>query len=212
MKKTKKDFTSTIKIKKAPIVVADVGDKSIIRTKPTPTENPPTPRQLIQRKKFALVLELLKPVMQLLNTYFGIPEGVRSRYDTAKSYYLKNVIEINEDITKLHYNKIIFAKGFLLNVTNLKCLNASNSSLSLTWEDNSDQGENNASDQLIVIVLQKETNEYQLFLQAAMRNDTEVVLQLAPHFINSEVNVYAFMASADGKSNSTSQHLGTFMV
>lgn len=212
MRNNKKDFATTIKIKKAPIVVADFGDKNIIRIKSTPTENSPTPRQLIQRKKFALVLELLKPVMPLLNTYFGFPEGARSRYDAAKSYCLRNVIEVSESTTKLHYNKIIFAKGFLLNVSNLKCRKGSGSSLFLTWEDNTAQGENKPSDDLMVIILQEETNEYQLFLKVAKRNDTEIALNLAPQFIGSEVNVYAFMAAEDENNNSTSQYLGTFMV
>lgn len=150
--------------------------------------------------------------MQLLNTYFGFPEGVRSRYDNAKSYYLTNVIEVIDSATKLHYNKIIFAKGFLLNVTNLKCRKGSGSSLFLTWEDNTAEGENKSSDDLMVVILQEETNEYQLFLKVAKRNDTEIVLNLTPQFIESEVNVYAFMASEDENNNSTSQHLGKFMV
>ena len=94
----------------------------------------------------------------------------------------------------------------------MKCRKGSGSSLFLTWEDNTAQGENKPSDDLMVVILQEETNEYQLFLKVAKRNDTEIALNLAPQFIGSEVNVYVFMAAEDEDNNSTSQHLGKFMV
>ncbi|WP_432670751.1 DUF6266 family protein [Flavobacterium sp. SM2513] len=185
---------------------------NVIRTKPKKRTKDSTPAQLVQQAKFAKVIDVLFPLKELLNTYFGTPEGTRSRYNLATSFHLREAIKIENDTAVVLYNKMVFALGTLLPVDNLQCKNAPDATLLLTWKDNSPQAITKTSDQLIAVVINPEAKSYYIFTSAATRADTTATLVLPPSFIGQDVHVYVFMASEDGKINSSSVYLGNILI
>lgn len=194
------------------VVGVNFRGKNIMRTKPKKSTKEPTAAQLAQQAKFAKVIEVLFPIKELLNIYFGTPEGTRSRYNLATSFHLREAILWENDTAVVQYNKMVFALGTLLPVDNLQCENAPNATLLLTWKDNSAQAITKPTDRLMVVVINPEAENYLLFTPAATRNDTTVTLELPDTFSGQEVYVYAFMASENGEMNSSSVYLGKFLV
>jgi hypothetical protein len=66
--------------------------KNIMRSVPQRGNYTPTEKQEEQRLKFKTVIGFLSPVVDVLNLYFGKPQGDKSRSNLATSYHLKNAV------------------------------------------------------------------------------------------------------------------------
>jgi hypothetical protein len=195
-----------------PVVGSSFRGKKLMRSKPEKSTKPPTPKQAMQRAKFAAVIQFLNPVKEVLNTYYGTPEGTKSRYDSAVSYHLTEVLFLVDDVWNIQYNRAMYAKGTLLPAENLQCSSTGNHALKLTWNDNAAQAGCKTSDQLMVVVFAPEAKEYAFFMNAATRSGIEVTLSLSPQWSGKNVHVYGFMAAENGKENSGSLYLGEVVV
>lgn len=195
-----------------PVVGSSFRGKKVLRSKPGKVTTPPTPGQLLQRAKFALTMQFLNPAKELLNTYYGTPEGSKSRYNMAVSYHLTEVLFLVADVWKIRYAQAMYAKGLLLPADHLQCISGGTNSLQLTWNNNSAQAGCKPTDQLMVVVFNPQANEYAFFMNAASRSEAQVSLSLAAQWSGNNVHVYGFMAAENGKGNSGSLYLGEVMV
>ena len=191
-----------------PVVGSSYRGKKVMRSKPEKTTKPPTAAQLLQRTKFAVAMQFLNPTKELLNTYYGTPEGSKSRYNLAVSYHLTEVLFVVDDAWEIRYEQVMYAKGSLLPADNLQCISGGTHSLQLTWNNNAAQAGCKTTDQFMVVVFEPETSEYGFFMHAATRSDAEVSLALPAEWSGKKVHVYGFMASENGKGNSGSLYLG----
>lgn len=194
------------------VVGSSFRGESVMRSRPRKSNRVASELQVIQRSKFAKTIQFLTPAKSIISYYFGVPAGVKSRFNLATSYHIQNAVTYANEVSTILYDKVVYAKGSLLSPQNLICETVSGAKLQLKWNDNSAQAGTKATDELMVVVLDTELNEYEFFLNAAQRSATEVIIQLPPYLSGAQVHVYAFMASADAKSNSTSQHLGSFIL
>ena len=201
-------FSGTV----GPVVGATFRGKDVMRSRPRKTSKLPTDIQLAQRAKFSKAIKFLTPANYLLSKYFGSPAGAKSRFNLALSYHIINAVSYVADEAIIDYTKVIYAKGSLLNPQNLLCDAIANNTLKFTWINNSTQAEAKDTDQLMVVVFEPELQEYEFFLNEATRQDDTVAIALPAYLVGSNIEVYAFMVAADGKLNSTSQHLGNFVV
>ena len=195
-----------------PLVGVNYRGKDVMRTKPKKTTKPPTPAQLLQRAKFALAMQFLNPAKELLNTYYGTPEGSQSRYNLAVSYHLSEVLFLVGDTWEIRYDQAMYAKGSLLPAENLQCTVAATNTLQLTWNNNAAQAGCKPTDQLMVVVFEPEAKEYAFFMKVASRSEAEVSLTLSPQWSGKKIHVYGFMAAENGKGNSGSLYLGEVVV
>ena len=184
----------------------------VLRSAPKKSTKPATPGQLIQQAKMSKVMQLLSPIKELIALYFGISVDTRSRNNLAVSYYLTEVVKYEADTVVVDYQKMLFAKGYLQFLGDLKCEKNTDNTLQFTWSDNSIQGGTKSTDELIVVVFNFEKEEYVYYAPVATRADEMATVALPEDYQSDNVFVYAFMASADGKSNSTSWCLGSFLV
>lgn len=201
-------FSGTI----GPVVGASYRGKDVMRSRPKKSSKPATEPQIIQRAKFAKAIQFLTPANAILADYYGTPSGSKSRFNMAMSYYVTVAINYELGEAVVDYTKVMYAKGSLLNVQNLIGQAAAGAILELTWINNSGQGEAKATDKMMVVVVERATQDYEFFLNVDTRDSGNSSISLPMYLTGAEIEVYAFMASADGKINSTSQHLGMFMV
>lgn len=200
-------FSGTV----GPVVGSSFRGANVMRSKPRSNTRPPSEKQLLQRAKFAEVIELLNPAKELLSTYYGIPEGTKSRYNLAVSYHLNEAIAYVNSNLEILYDQVMYAKGTLLPAENLHCTPDADGTLQLTW-NNKVQAGCKPTDQLMVVVFEPESKAYAFFMKIATRADAEAVLPLPPQWNGKSVHVYGFMASENGKANSGSLYLGKFRV
>lgn len=201
-------FSGTV----GPIVGASFRGKDVIRSRPKKSSKPATEPQLMQRAKFAKAIQFLTPANAIISDYYGTPSGSKSRFNMAMSYHITEAINYVADVAVVDYTKVVYTKGNLLNAQNLIGQAAAGALLELTWTNNSGQGEAKATDLLMVVVVEADTNNYEFYLNVDTRDSAGNNISLPAYLTGAAVHVYAFMASADGKINSTSQHLGMFTV
>lgn len=194
------------------VVGSSFRGESVMRSRPRKSNRVASELQKVQRSKFAKTIQFLTPAKSVISEFYGVPSGVKSRFNLATSYHIQDAVEYVNDKSIILYDKVVYAKGNLLSPQNLVCDAVADAKLKLTWSDNSAQAGTKTTDALMVVVLDTQTNEYEFFLNVAKRDELQVDLGLPAYLTGVEIQVYAFMASADGKSNSTSQHLGKFTV
>lgn len=186
--------------------------KDVMRSRPRKSSKPATTAQLEQRAKFKTVTQFLNPVRELVSAFFGAPSGVKSRYNLATSYHMETAVSYVNEVAEIIYANVVYAKGNLLPAQNLECTADTNAEFRLTWIDNSGQAGTEPTDKLLVVFVEQDVDDYQLFLNAAIRSAETATITLPAYLTGTDVHVYAFMVSESGKVNSTSQHLGRFEV
>ncbi|RYG15944.1 MAG: hypothetical protein EOO07_14270, partial [Chitinophagaceae bacterium] len=191
-----------------PVVGINYRGADVLRSKPKLSAKPPTDKQLAQREKFALAMQFLNPAKELLNTYYGLPEGTKSRYNLAVSYHLTEALFYANKVFDIAFDKVMYAKGTLLPAENLQASRLPNNSLLLTWNNNTHQAGCKPTDQLMVVAYEPEAKAYAFFMKIASRTETEVTLQLPTQWNDKLVHLYGFMAAENSKSNSSSLYLG----
>lgn len=205
-------ITGSFSGKVGPVVGVNYKGIAVMRSAPKKSTKPATPRQLLQQAKMSKVMQLLLPIKELIAMYFGTSTDTRSRNNLAVSYYLTEVVKYEAEHLVVRYEKMMFAQGMLLFLGNLQCVNETGGTLQLTWDDNSIQGGTKPTDELIVVVYNPEKEEYVYYAPTATRADETATIALPEDYQSDTVFVYAFMASTDRKSNSSSWCLGSFLV
>ena len=195
-----------------PVVGSTFRGKDVMRSRPRKTNRAATVLQLQQRAKFRTVTQFLTPVRVLVSEYFGAPVESRSRYNMATSYHIKEAVNYANDVATIIYDKVVYAKGNLLPLQNLVATPEENAVINLTWVDNSGQAGTDPKDELMIVVVEMNVDDYHLFLNGATRESASETITLPAYLRGTTVHVYAFVVSENGKVNSTSQHLGRFEV
>ncbi|MFI2744345.1 DUF6266 family protein [Zhouia sp. PK063] len=198
--------------KVGPVVGLRWRGKDILRSLPQRSNKPPTAEQLIVRQKFGLVIKFLYPLRSILGTYFGKPQGDKSRNNMATSYHIKDALVENEGTYELDYSKVLISKGEMQGLQGVNCTAGAGNTLDLTWDDNSGQGMAQPTDSLFVICYNPENAWYEFFVPAAVRSDAMVTLTLPDIFTDLSVEVWATFANETQKFAATSTYLGAFTI
>lgn len=186
--------------------------KDVMRSRPRKSSKPASATQLAQRVKFATAIQFLTPVKVIIDLYYGSPAGIKSRFNLAVSHLMKMAISVTDLVATIDYSQVMYAKGTLLSAQNLECTLKPQAKIDFTWIDNSTQAAAKATDQLLVVVVEENTVDYQIFFNAGVRSAATATVTLPTYLVGLKVNVYGFMVSQDGKINSTSQFLGLHNV
>nr|WP_317632757.1 DUF6266 family protein [uncultured Flavobacterium sp.] len=198
-------FTGTV----GTVVGANWRGKNVMRSRPKKTSRTPTELQLLQRDKFAAITRFLTPIRGLYNRYFGTNLGVRSRYNIATSYHIKEAITLVNDVFEITYNKVLISKGELQGVLDPTAVALANTQIKLTWADNSGQGMALPTDTLLVVIYSEDLNLFEVFEYQATREDAEVTLSVAAYFSSLEVHCWVSFVNDDRKLSASSNYLGT---
>ncbi len=188
------------------------GEDLLRKAPPKRPKGSGTAGQLMQRKKFALVIGFLNPIQEVVGVYYGNKYRSKSRFNLAMSYNLTNAVKEVDDDFMMDYPKVLLTKGALRGMESGAVTAQPNRVLELTWTDNSGQGSAAADDLVLVVVYSPAQGLFQVFDPAALRNEATVALSMPTYFSGDEVEVWGSMVTADRKVAATSSYIGTATV
>ena len=186
--------------------------KDIMRSLPQRGDYVPTEAQVDQRMRFALVVTFLMWLKPIVGKYFGKKQGDKSIYNLATSYHIKQAVTVTGGVYTMDYPKVLISKGELRGLVDAAATAIANQIIQLVWTDNSGQGYANEADQLAVAVYAADTDLFQLFENAAARNEGGTDLQMPGYFSGQTVHVWATFIASNGKDAATSTYLGAVVV
>ncbi|AYZ12436.1 hypothetical protein EGY05_11090 [Chryseobacterium arthrosphaerae] len=190
------------------IVGANWRGKDIIRSIPTPSNRPPSEKQMLQQMKFRLVVSFLRPLGAIQKKYFGLNSGSKSRINLAVSYTINEAVQMTADVPELIYNKILITKGDLTGFQNIAAAPKTGNKIALTWEDNTTQGNAAGTDQMTVICYCEELGSFALFQAAAERNALTAEVTLPAYYAAKEMQVWAYLNTMEETIACNSSYLG----
>ncbi|MFG6686514.1 DUF6266 family protein [Mariniflexile sp. HNIBRBA6329] len=183
--------------------------KDIMRSLPTRGNYTPTPAQIDQRERFKTAIQFLTPIKEILSAYFGKPQSDKSTFNLATGYHIKYaLLPDGLETYVVDYPKVLIGKGDLRGLSNPSVTPDANQELSMTWDDNSGQGNAAATDELVVVVYCEALNVFETANPAGTRNLTTVQMPLPAYWATQQVHVWATFVTADKKLAATSTYLG----
>lgn len=197
-------FTGTV----GSVVGANWRGMNVMRSRPKKTNRPPTEVQLMQREKFATVTAFLTPIRYVYNKYFGQNVGVKSRYNMAVSYHIREALELTDETYGMIYNKVLISKGDLQGVQDGTVTPEAGQQIKLSWLDNSGQGLALATDSLLAVIYSPDLNLFQVFEYGAVREDAEATLTAMAYFAGFQVHCWVSFVNDNRKVAASSSYLG----
>jgi hypothetical protein len=194
------------------VVGANWRGQDIIRSTPKPSSRPPSNKQVVQQEKFKLVIGFLQPVKSIQTKYFGSGSGSKSRVNMAVSYTINEAIEMVGEVPKLMYNKVLITKGDLAGFQNVIATPQAGNIISLNWEDNSAQGNADATDKANAVCYCEELGSFEIFESVAERSVLTADLTLPAYYAGKEIQVWVFFHDAKETLACNSAYLGSLTL
>ena len=194
------------------VVGANFRGKDIIRSRPKRSSRKPSEKQLLQQEKFKLAIAFLQPLKPIQNKYFGVRSGAKSRVNLAVSYFLENAIQVVMNVPQLLYNKILITKGELTGFQNPAAVAQANQEIELSWDDNSTQGNANATDLVSVVCYSEALGSFEIFESLASRADLTTPVTLPAFYATLEVHVWMYLNNEAESVACNSGYLGVVTV
>lgn len=195
------------------VVGAVVRGVATIRAKPKKSTKPPVQSQINQRSKFGLMTGFLANAKSEIEIGYQSYNNVMSPMNAAVQFNLKNAITGVTPDFKVDYPNVQISKGSLLGSSTITVAAVAGAMLNITWDVTAELSE---SDQLLrstdegVIMLYAENGKRFLHsIGTITRGDGLINVHLPKVFVGDKLHTWFFFMTADGKSVSTSQYLGS---
>jgi hypothetical protein len=180
-----------------------------IRIKPTSVANPRTEGQVNQRNKFRVTLEYLQANKGFVKIGYKSFATKKTEFNAAMSYILNNAIGgIAPDFT-VDYSLALLSRGTLSGVLNGVTDLATPGQVSFDWDDNSAEGNANATDKAMLLVYNPSKKESISILDGVDRTVGSQVVTIPNTYAGETVELFMAFVSADGKIVSNSVYLGS---
>lgn len=186
--------------------------KNVMRSLPQRGKYTPSLRQEEQREKFKTVIGFLSPIVEVLNLYFGSPQGDKSRSNLATSYHLKNAVVSTQTGMVMDYEKVLISKGDLRGIDGGTLVAAAGQTLNFNWQDNSGQGKATATDIFMVVLYAPDLQMYYTNLDVATRDATTATITLPNYMASFEVEVWASFSKPTTNFAAISTYMGAVTV
>ena len=111
--------------------------KQMIRKLPKRRKRRHTRLQVMQQKKFSLIVKFFKPLIPLLHQTFGVSQSGGSNYNKAVSYHIKNAVTGKYPFFEMDYAKVMLGMGSLTPAKTPAVVSQQTGWLQFTWADNS---------------------------------------------------------------------------
>lgn len=184
---------------------------SYMRSQAQSVKNPRTDGQLSQRSKFALALDFLKPLTDIVRTGFKLYTNKQTAFNAAMSYTLANAISGDYPDYELNFASALISRGALTSATNGAATSA-NGSVTVTWGDNTGVGTAKATDKVLIAVLNADKGEAVTVSAGEARSTTTQTVAVPADWMGEEVQVYLGFISADAKEVANSVYLGSVTI
>jgi len=180
-----------------------------LRSLPKPSRKPATAVQIAHRAKFALAIEFLSPLREVINIGFNDTGSKKmTAFNKATNELLKTIEGQYPDFI-VPYNTVKFSKGSLGNVTAVIDKNMDGNT-EVTWSPALTRLAAAADDVVHIILYQEEEQDYYVF-QDATRIEGSYTID--PEGMGTgEFHVWILVISHDNKKRSNSKYYGTIEI
>lgn len=184
---------------------------SYMRGRAQNVKNPRTEGQMEQRSKFSLTLDFLKPITAYVRTGYKTYASKQTAFNAAMSYIVKNAVSGVFPNYALDFSRVLVSRGTLTQPLNA---NASMSAgkVSVSWTDNSGQGDAQPIDVAMPLAFNTDKGETVFSTNSATRADQLAELTFPADWTGDTVEIYIGFISADGINVANSLYLGSNIV
>jgi len=170
--------------------------------------NPKTPAQMDQRSKFITVINFLQSVKDFIKVGFKNYAVKMTQFNSAMSYNLKNAITGNYPDYVIDYANALLSKGSLATAMNGAATLPSAGLVTFTWDNNSTEGNANATDKAMVLVINPTKNEAVFILDGAVRTAGTQNVDVPANYSGDTIQAFIGFISEDRKEVSNSKFVG----
>ncbi|WBX70367.1 DUF6266 family protein [Tenacibaculum retecalamus] len=180
-----------------------------IRIKPSSVANPRTEGQVNQRNKFSATLEYLQPNIEFIRLGYKSFAVKKTEFNAAMSYVLNNAVGGVAPNFTVDYSNALLSRGSLSTALNAVVDLTTPGQVSFAWDDNSAEGNANATDKSMVLVYNPSKKESMYILDGRVRIVGSEVVNIPATYAGDTVEMFIAFISEDGKQVSNSLYLGS---
>lgn len=184
---------------------------SYMRGRAQHVHNPKTEGQMTQRSKFALVLELLKPITAYVRIGFKTYAKQQTAFNAAMAYNVKNAFSGTYPNFVFEPSQALVSRGSLTQAKSASAT-AAVGGVQFSWADNSGEGSAQSTDVAMPLVFNPVRNEAVFNTSAASRADTTITLAVPADWSGESCICFLGFQSADGNEIATSLYLGAVTI
>ena len=179
---------------------------SYMRALAVNVSNPRTAKQRLQRGKFKLCVQFLKPMVDYLKVSYQYLGVNRTPFNAAMADLMDRAVTVSGEQVCLDYEKALVASGNLTAPRD-PLVEVQGNKLIFSWEDNSGMGNAETTDLAMPLVINKETGEVLYQLEAAVRTECQTEMELPDNWDKQALAVYLAFRNESGTRCSNSQCL-----
>jgi len=167
--------------------------------------------QRTQRAKFALVINLLRPLNAVLRIGWKLYAKHQTPFNAATAYTLVNAIVGEFPNILIDYPKVMISKGSLPPM-NYQKRTGQGGKTTIHWRNNSGVNDAHATDKLFFAVINPNRNEAITGANQAERAEEVAEIQMPNHWSGDNVHIYVAFAADNNKDVSDSIHLTAYVT
>ena len=180
-----------------------------LRIKPSSVANPRTEGQVNQRNKFTITLEYLQANIGFIKIGYKAFAVKKTEFNAAMSYVLNNAVGGIAPNFTIDYNNALLSRGSLSGVLNGATDLTNAGQVDFSWDDNSAEGNANATDRSMVLVYNPSKKESMYILDGADRTVGAQSVVIPNTYAGDTVELFMAFVSEDSSQVSNSIYLGS---
>jgi len=183
-----------------------------MRSLPQKVRNPRTEPQMMQRTKFAVTLNFLKPLNGLLRTGWKLYAHRQSPINAAMSFTIANAITGTYPNYAIDPSKVYISRGGLTPALNASAAPSAGGSIIFDWDDNSGSSTAKQTDKALLAVVNPVKSEAVFDIGGVTRSETTSSVNLPADWVGATVEAYMGFISEDGREIANSVYVGSIVV
>lgn len=180
-----------------------------IRIKPSSVANPRTVGQVNQRTKFTATLEFIQAIKPFIQKGYKFLAVKKTAFNAAMSYVLNNAITGVEPNFEVDYANALVSRGGLSGALNPTVDLSVPGEVTFNWDDNSMEGNANATDRAMVLVYNPSKKESMSSTEGAARTVGTQTVPIPTTYAGDTVELFMAFTAVDGTQLSNSTYLGS---
>lgn len=183
-----------------------------MRIQPSSVANPKTDLQVSMRSKFMLVVQFLQPLIAVLRVGFRNYAIRMSAFNSAVSHNYHNALQGSYPNYSIDFANVLVSRGKLTGALNPAIASGSAGTVTLSWEDNSADGNANLYDKTIAVVYNESKGEAVTLLGESERSATSQSVTVPDSWASDMVHGYVAFYTEEGALVSNSDYAGSVAV
>lgn len=189
------------------VVGSVINGKGYMRGLSTSHKDAKTKRQVAQRLKFKLGMQLVAPATEFIKIGYRNFAAKQFALNSAMSHNLKVALTGSYPSFGIDPSKVVFSRGKLMEAEGCSVTISSNKA-NFTWTDNSEEEDANMSDFAMIMVYNFTKRKVVDSLEEVSRMDGKATLKFPASWSQDKLSCYIAFASVENEAVSDSLYIG----